>query len=101
MGRSHPRPPGTPLRTARAQRIDSLIYTVLLEVFKMIFSLVLGPPPPPPGGSRGRHCLKEIVGFGLIPVRIQGFLIFMLALSTAGSCSELRGLVGESPGAPI
>lgn len=53
MGRSHPRPPGTPLRTARAQRIDSLIYTVLLEVFKMIFNFVLGPPPPLPRAGPG------------------------------------------------
>ncbi len=44
-------------------------------------------PPHLPRGVPGEgpdcHVPKEIVGFGPIPARIRGFLIFILALITA------------------
>ncbi len=51
----------------------------------MIFNFVLGPPLPRgvPGEGPDYHVPEEIVGFGPIPARIRGFLIFILALSTA------------------
>ncbi len=53
----------------------------------MILNFVLGPPLPRgvPGEGPDCHCLKEIVGFGPIPARIRGFVILILALSTARS----------------
>ncbi len=51
----------------------------------MFFNFCLGPPLPRGVPEEGPDCHfpKEIVGFGPIPARILGFLIFILALSTA------------------
>ncbi len=58
---------------------------MFLAVLSMIFIFVLGPPSP--GGSRGGpdgHAVpREIVGVGQILARIRGFIILILALSTA------------------
>ncbi len=61
---------------------------LFLDVLKIIFTFCLGPPLPRgvPGEGPDCHFPKEIVGFGPIPARILGFLIFILALSTARSC---------------
>jgi hypothetical protein len=61
----------------------------------MFLNLVLGPPPLPrgvPGEGPDCHFPKEIVGFGPIPARIRGFLIFIVALSTARSTRVIFGL---------
>ncbi len=62
----------------------SLGWVPVLEVLNY-FNFVLGPPLPRGVLGEGADCHspKEIVGFGPIPARIQGFLIFILALSTA------------------
>ncbi len=51
----------------------------------MVFNFVLGPPlrRGVPGEGPDWHFPQGIVGFGPIPARILGFLIFILALSTA------------------
>ncbi len=54
---------------------------VVLAVLKMFFILFLGRGVP--GEGPDSHFLEDIVGFGTIPARIRGFLIFSLALSTA------------------
>ncbi len=50
---------------------------IYLAVLNMIFIFSLGP------GGPDCNCPKAIIGFGPIPARIRGFLIFILALSTA------------------
>ncbi len=71
-----------------------------LAVLKIIFYFVLAPPPPPhppppgvPGEGPDCHFPKVIVGFGFIPARIRGFLIFMLSLSTARTTARLNQVV--------
>ncbi len=56
---------------------------IFLAVLKMICVFFLGPGVP--GEGPDCHVLKEIVGLGPTPARILGFLIFVLALSTARS----------------
>ncbi len=64
---------------------DAMGPATSLSVLKMIVNFVLGPPLPRgvPGEGRDYHFPKAIVGFGPIPARIRGFLILILALSTA------------------
>ncbi len=60
-------------------------YTVEnLEVLKIVFHFVLGPPSRGvPGEGPDYHFPKEIAGVGPIPARTRGFVILLLALSTA------------------
>ncbi len=72
---------GRPLEIRAAKSNTSL------DVLNMFFFFFFLAPPPPPGAlGEGPDCHfpVEIVGFGPIPARIRGFLIFILALSTAG-----------------
>jgi hypothetical protein len=55
---------------------------LILEVLKIILIFFLAPRGVP-GEGQDYHFPKEIVGFGPIPARIRGFVIFILALSTA------------------
>ncbi len=76
-----------------------LVATNYLAVLQVIFIFVI-PPPPPGGPGEGPDCNfpKEIVGFGPIPARIRGFVILMLALSTARTISARSGLRSWCPG---
>ncbi len=57
----------------------------VLNIFFIFFSW-----PPLPGEGPDCHVPKEIVGFGPIPARIRGFLISILALSTARCCAACQ-----------
>ena len=57
------------------------LYLAVLRRFLICFLATL--PRGVPGEGRDYHFPKEIGGFGPIPARILGFLIFILALSTA------------------
>ncbi len=65
----------------RGAALAKFVVSFYLALLKMIFIFVLGPGSP--GEGPDSHFPKEIVGFWPMPARTLGFLIFILAISTA------------------
>ena len=78
--------PQTPIRTHFVRSFDGFYCSLgTLSWLCLKWFLFVSLAREVPGGGRDCHFPKGIVGFGPIPARFRGFLIFILALSTARS----------------